>query len=327
MIAHYQITLKDNESTLNTATKNYLQCIEQKVNTGIVRIQDATMDGVAAITAKTKVAIEAGTLQLKEYITNAKSNFQQSLTKSLSDMQTYTEDLMEKVTGETKELRNTLKELAAPSTTMEHKSPPTAKQTWEATRREQRLLAEEKFGTTQHTHTGEKNTTHWGPTGPTIQSDAQTVKQLPTQRTDKMIQHAKVPYTCKEQAFYWYLSVKNSLHEYGILLIPLEDFLPGRCLCPQSYYGTKVEVEHYLIMTNALYLFLAKHETHNDHTDVTTRISKYAAEANGYAVLYDIMQLVHPLLSPYAKIERPTTTDSTDIHDYYSKLHFQIDTR
>jgi hypothetical protein len=156
---------------------------------------------------------------------------------------------------------------------------------------------------------------------PTIHNNIQTVKQLPTLHTDKMIQHAKVPYSGREQAFYWYLSVKNSLHEYGILLIPLEEFLPGRCLCPQSYYGTTVEVEHYLIMTNALYLFLAKNDTHNDHTDITTRISKYAAEANGYTVLYEIMQLVHPLLNPYAKIERPTTTDSVDIHNYYSKLN------
>ncbi len=313
----YHTTLKAKTSMLNDAANNYLQFIEKQVNTGITMVKDTTKDGITIITETTREAMETGTLQLKEYIINAKSELQQSLNGSLEDLKTFTKDIMEKVKEETKELQTKIMDSSATTTPSNH----TAKQTWEAVRREQRIIAEEKFSTTQNTNTADRKTTHWGPTGPTIHNNIQTVKQLPTLHTDKMIQHAKVPYSGREQAFYWYLSVKNSLHEYGILLIPLEEFLPGRCLCPQSYYGTTVEVEHYLIMTNALYLFLAKNDTHNDHTDITTRISKYAAEANGYTVLYEIMQLVHPLLNPYAKIERPTTTDSVDIHDYYSKLN------
>jgi hypothetical protein len=116
---------------------------------------------------------------------------------------------------------------------------------------------------------------------------------------DKMIQYAKALYAGAEDSFNWYRTLKNTVYEYGILLISLEDFKPDVYLYPRQYHGTKIDREHYQTMSNMLYLFLAKPETCADHSDMVNKLSMYAASTNGHEALCDIMEPIHPLLNKF----------------------------
>jgi hypothetical protein len=74
-------------------------------------------------------------------------------------------------------------------------------------------------------------------------------------------------------------------------------------------------------MSQALYQLLDLDDTiPRECTDITNLVKKHASATNGYAVLYDIMAQIHPLLNPDAPFPSPTTRECTDIHEYHNQV-------
>ncbi len=117
------------------------------------------------------------------------------------------------------------------------------------------------------------------------------------------------------------LHLWSAVQQYGVLLIPIEDFQKDKSLCPRKYYGTKIDVLRYRDMSTALYQLLNSIDTiPSDHTDVRNIIIRHASQADGYNALYEIMERINPLLNPDAKLQAPQSINSTDIHDYYNQV-------
>jgi hypothetical protein len=53
-------------------------------------------------------------------------------------------------------------------------------------------------------------------------------------------------------------------------------------------------------------------------------IQRYANNTDGYVALYEIMERIHPLLNPDAKLQAPLSINCTDIHDYSNQFHSYI---
>lgn len=56
------------------------------------------------------------------------------------------------------------------------------------------------------------------------------------------------------------------------------------------------------------------------HTEVQNILQRHASNADGYSALYEIMERIHPLLNPDAKLQAPLSLNSTDIHGYYNQV-------
>jgi hypothetical protein len=162
----------------------------------------------------------------------------------------------------------------------------------------------------------------WGKHGP---SDTGTLlhdnRPLPALQPHKLVQHVRVPYIGKESSYTWYHTFRSAVQQYGILLIPIEQFKRDKCLCPQTYYGTPIDATRYREMTDALYQLLALTDTvAMEHTEVRNIIQWYATNTDGYATLYEIMERIHPILNPDAKLHAPLSINCSDIHDYANQL-------
>lgn len=65
-------------------------------------------------------------------------------------------------------------------------------------------------------------------------------------------------------------------------------------------------------MADPLYQLLALHDTVGaEHTEVQNIIQRYAGNTDGYAALYEIMERIHPLLNPDAKLQAPLSINCT----------------
>jgi hypothetical protein len=53
----------------------------------------------------------------------------------------------------------------------------------------------------------------------------------------------------------------------------------------------------------------------------TNLVKKRASATNGYAVLYDITAVIHPLLNLDAPFPAPHSRDCSDIHEYYNQVN------
>lgn len=162
----------------------------------------------------------------------------------------------------------------------------------------------------------------WGRFGPTDDiTETIDYRPLPPLFSHKMINRIKIPYKGKESSYTWYRSLRSAIQEYGILLINIEQFKPDKSLCPKRFYGTKVDSVRYRDMANSLYQLLALPETvSSDHTEVRNIIHRHSGNTDGYSTLYGIMERIHPLLNPDAKLETPDTTNCSDIHDYANQM-------
>jgi hypothetical protein len=75
-------------------------------------------------------------------------------------------------------------------------------------------------------------------------------------------------------------------------------------------------------MADALYQLLALIDTTPmEHTEVWNIIQRHANTTDGYAALYEIMERIHPLLNPDAKLQAPMSINCTDIHDYSNQIN------
>jgi hypothetical protein len=57
-----------------------------------------------------------------------------------------------------------------------------------------------------------------------------------------------------------------------------------------------------------------------EHTDLRNIVNRHAVSTDGYHVLYEIMQRIHPALDPDVLFTAPQCNDYSDIHEYYNYL-------
>lgn len=161
----------------------------------------------------------------------------------------------------------------------------------------------------------------WDRYGPNDDHECHVPKPLPSLLSYKMVNHIKLPYSGIESSYTWYRNLRSAIQEFGVLLLNIEDFKPDKSLCPKTYYGTKVDTTRYRDMANALYQLLALQDTvPPEHTEIRNIINRYSKNTDGYSALYEIMERTHPLLNPDAKLHPPSSTDCSDIHEYYNQL-------
>jgi hypothetical protein len=86
-------------------------------------------------------------------------------------------------------------------------------------------------------------------------------RPLPMLQAHKLVHHVKIPYPGKELTYTWYHTFRSAVKQYGILLIPVEEFKKDKSLCPRNYYGTKVDAQRYKEMADALYQLLILTDT------------------------------------------------------------------
>lgn len=171
---------------------------------------------------------------------------------------------------------------------------------------------------TEHTSSDDE-WSRFGPTG--TEKFIEDNRPLPPLHTHKLVNHVKVPYLGKELTYTWYHMLWSAVQQYGILLIPVEQFKKNMSICPRKYYGTKIDPQRYKDMADALYQLLALTETIPvEHTGIHNIVHHHAANTDGYSALYDIMERIHPLLNTDAKLSTPMSINCSDIHDYYNQL-------
>jgi len=162
----------------------------------------------------------------------------------------------------------------------------------------------------------------WGRFGPstTHPNQAQPLP-LPTLYPYKMVTNVKVPYSGKDASYTWYYTFRSAVQQYGVLLLPIEQFKKDKSLCPKYYYGTKVDPLRYKDMADALYQLLQLPDTiPSEHTEVRNILNRHASTTDGYSALYEIMERIHPHLNPDAKLSPPLSVNCSDIHEYYNQL-------
>lgn len=77
-------------------------------------------------------------------------------------------------------------------------------------------------------------------------------RPLPTLYPHKLVNHVRVQYTGREASYTWYYTFNSAVQQYGILLIPIQQFKKSKSLCPRKYYGTKISALRYKDMADAV---------------------------------------------------------------------------
>lgn len=144
---------------------------------------------------------------------------------------------------------------------------------------------------------------------------------LPQLNPYKLVTNVRVPYSGKDASYTWYCTFRSAVQQYGILLIPIEQFKKNKSLCLKTYYGTKVDPLRYKDMADAFYQLLQLPETiPSEHTEVRNILNRHASTTDGYSALYEIMERIHRHLNPDAKLSPPLSVNCLDIHKYYNQL-------
>ena len=141
---------------------------------------------------------------------------------------------------------------------------------------------------------------------------------LPMLSHHDIMKRVLVPYPGREQSYTWYLQLRSNVQQYGLYLITIDEFQKDKSLCPTVVYGIKIEIIRYHDMKCTLYHFLAQRTIIGmEYTDLRNIINRQAITTDGYRVLYDIMERIHPALDPEAVFAVPKSADYGDIHEYY----------
>ena len=151
---------------------------------------------------------------------------------------------------------------------------------------------------------------HWDKNGPKLNvlstPGAPNPEGLPPVNNHDFLKRVHLPYPGKEQSYIWYLQLRSNAQQYGIYLIPTEQFEENKSLCPTEVSGYAISVARYDSMKCSLYHFLAQRSIISiDHTDLRNIINRQALTTDGYRVLYDIMQCLHPALNTDATFALP----------------------
>jgi hypothetical protein len=71
-------------------------------------------------------------------------------------------------------------------------------------------------------------------------------------------------------------------------------------------------------MKSMLYQFLSQRTIITpEYTDLWNIVNRHALHTDGYQVLYEIMQRIHPALDPDSIFSPPESKDYSDVHEYY----------
>ena len=98
----------------------------------------------------------------------------------------------------------------------------------------------------------------------------------------------------------------------------MDEFQKDKSLCPTAIFSIPITVSRYHTMKTTLYHFLAqRHIIPPEYNDLRNIINRNALQTDGYRVLYDIMERIHPRLDPDATFDAPNSKDYADIHEYY----------
>jgi len=134
-----------------------------------------------------------------------------------------------------------------------------------------------------------------------------------------LMKRAHIPYLGHEQSYVWYLQLRSTAHQYGVYLIPMESFQKNKSLCPRMVNGIRIDNERYSDMKAALYHFLAQRSIiPSEHIDLRNIINRHVLNTDGYRVLYEIMEWIHPALNPDAVFDPPQSKDYSNIHEYFT---------
>jgi hypothetical protein len=172
---------------------------------------------------------------------------------------------------------------------------------------------------TTEAHSSDDERSRFGPSNADI--TVEDFRPLPFMQAHKLVQNVKIPYPGKELTYTWYHTLHSAVKQYGILLIPVEEFKKGKSLCPRRYYGTKIDPQRYKEMANALYQLLILTDTiPSEYTDIRNILHRQASNTDGYSSLYEIMECIHLLLNADAKLNAPLSIKCTDIHGYINLL-------
>lgn len=152
-------------------------------------------------------------------------------------------------------------------------------------------------------------------------NSTENLASLPLVSHTDMLKRVNLPYPCREQSYIWYLQLKSNIGQYGVYLIGTDEFQKGKSLCPTVVYGFKITLTRYHEMKGTLYHFLAQRSIiSTDHTDLRNIVNRHAVSTDGYHVLYEIMQRIHPALDPDVLFTAPMCNEYSDIHEYYTYL-------
>jgi hypothetical protein len=136
-----------------------------------------------------------------------------------------------------------------------------------------------------------------------------------------MLKRVQLPYPGREQSYIWYLQLKSNSCQYGVYLLAIEDFKKDKSLCPIEVYGIRISLTRYNMMKTVLYHFLAQRTIiTTTYTDLRNIINRHAVLTDGYQVLYEIMERIHPALDPDVIFTAPQCKDYSDIHEYYTYM-------
>jgi hypothetical protein len=162
----------------------------------------------------------------------------------------------------------------------------------------------------------------WGKDGPEpVLVPSTHTETLPYVNHTDLLKRVHLPYLGREQSYIWYLQLRSNAQQYGIYLIPTESFKKNRSLCPMKVNGIPIEKDRYSDMKCTLYHFLAQRTIiTSEYTDLRNIVNRHALTTDGYRVLYDIMERIHPALDPDAIFQPPQSSNYSDIHEYYNYL-------
>jgi len=136
-----------------------------------------------------------------------------------------------------------------------------------------------------------------------------------------MMKRVQLPYPDREQSYIWYMQLKSNASQYGVYLIATEDFQKDKSLCPTEVYGVKITITRYNMMKTVLYHFLAQRTIIGiEHTDLRNIVNRHAVVTDGYHVLYEIMERIHPALDPDVIFTAPQCKNYSNIHEYYTYM-------
>ncbi len=114
---------------------------------------------------------------------------------------------------------------------------------------------------------------------------------------DQAIKRAKIQFTGLGDIFVFYNQLMNSMDQFGIDLIPLNNVSYQTDLCPKHYQGTLISHYHHTQMASTLYQKLQDTDViPMEYMAIRNIINWYAEENDGYKVLYSMLELVHPAL-------------------------------
>jgi len=152
-------------------------------------------------------------------------------------------------------------------------------------------------------------------------NSSENLTSLPPVNHHGMLKRVQLPYPCREQSYIWYLQLKSNAAQYGVYLIGTAEFKKDKSLCPVIVHGFKITLARYHDVKGTLYHFLAQCAIiSTDHTDLRNIINRHAVSTDGYHVLYEVMQRIHPALDPDVIFTAHMSNDYADIHEYYTYL-------